>query len=144
MTRLKKAILLLLAAVMTLTLLSAGVSAATTPSASSPEFFRLYLYLKPYGASDVSLDRLKSANYSFVDVEELLVTTQYTDGVWLRVRDSQTYAAATYAGQIYYHDSWWRPGYLSGYGIVGHEYYIKGQTSSSSAYDASVTGYWRP
>jgi len=144
MIKSKKVFLLLLAAVMTLTLLSVGVSAATTPSASSPGFYRLYLYLDKYGATDVSMDRTKSSSSDFADVEELLVTTQYSGGVWLRVRDSSSYAAATYAGQIYSYDSWWRPTYLSGYGIVGDDYYIKGQTSSSSAYDASVTGYWLP
>lgn len=144
MTKLKKALLLLMAAVMTFTLLSVGASAATTPSASMPGFYKLYLYLASYGATDITLNREKSDSSNYVDVEELLVTTEYTGGVWLRVRDGSTNAAATNAGQIFYYDSWWRPAYLSGYGIVKNEYYIKGQTSSSSAYDASVTGYWRP
>lgn len=140
----KKTFLILLVAVMMLTLLGVGANAATSSDVSTPTAYRLYLYLSPYGATDVSQDRLKIYSSRFVDVEELLVTTEYPDGVWLRVRDSETYAAATYAGQVYYHDSWWRPSYLSGYGIVGNEYYIKGQTASSSAYDASVTAYWIP
>lgn len=143
MSKHKKAILLLLAIVMMFSLLGIGVSAATTTTAAASSYHNLYLYLAPYGATDRSLDREKTVATSYADVEELLITTEYTGGVWLRVRDSSG-AAATNSSQLYYYDSWWRPGYLSGYGTVGREYYIKGQTSSASAYDASVTAIWCP
>ena len=113
-------------------------------SSTTSGFYNLYLYLGAYGAVDRTNDRVKPTNARFADVEELLVTTQYTGGVWLRVRDSATGNAATNVSLLYYHDSWWRPSYLSGYGVKGRSYYVKGQTQSSSSYDASVTAKWIP
>lgn len=145
MSRIKKVILLSLSVIMTLGLLCFSAQASTASSSSTTSgFYNLYLYLGAYGAVDRTNDRVKPTNARFADVEELLVTTQYTGGVWLRVRDSATHNAATNSSQVYYHDSWWRPGYLSGYGIKNKKYYVKGQTPSSCAYDASVTAKWIP
>ena len=144
-SRIKKVILLSLSVIMTLGLLCFSAQASTASSSSTTSgFYNLYLYLGAYGAVDRTNDRAKPTNAQFADVEELLVTTQYSGGVWLRVRDSATGNAATNSSQVYYHDSWWRPGYLSGYGMKDKEYYIRGQTSSASAYDASVTAKWIP
>lgn len=144
MSKFKKIFLLVIAAIMTVSLLCFGAQASATSSTGIRGYNQLYLYLAAYGAVDRTYDRVKPGSSAFADVEELLVTTQYTGGVWLRVRDSATGNAATNASQVYSYDSWWRPGYFSGYGVQGKSYYVKGQTSCSSAYDASVTAIWIP
>lgn len=143
MKSMRKIALFIILAIMICTLCCVNVS-ANTASNTDVGVYRLNLLLAYGGGTDRSLDRQKMNSMSFVDMEELMIATLNDDGIYLRVRDSNTNAYATAVGHLFYYDSWWRPNYLSGYGIEYNYYYVKGQTPSNSVYSAVVDAYWRP
>ncbi len=143
MKMMKKTALFLVIAIMMCTLICVNASAETSANSDSG-FYRMMLLMAYDGGTDQTLNRTKVIANSFVDVEELMIATYNTEGIYLRVRDGSTGAYATAAGNLHTYDSWWRPTYNSGYGVTGHTYYVKGQTPSGSMYSAAVDAYWCP